>query len=415
MAGSSPFSYHQTPSYHSSSYLPKLEANFMRDFSCCGITLPSLHDLLQHYEECHAQQTAQPLPRSSQAGQSGQPTPGPSNKAAIAAGAVAAVQQQAQMAPRSSNRQDLTAHGNGPAMTGGPLSNGGMARFREPAQNQLGPFGRTPLPPVQDIEVVGDMDMDIDDEVNLREEDRRPRASQQQQQSQLHSLQQPALYQQNRSTLKPALPPLNVGGNNVVSPMQAHQGLRSSQSTTPSPSAHQNRSFQHNPTVSSVNTPTLSTQPSEQRQLQHNTFINHLSASRSRTPGGNPFDPTTSEMPTPVASYFPQSNSSFGLGPGSGYDMLDLCIDEPAKRLFSQNGSFANQQQYERFRLGGGQFGDERDINKKGKGQQKIGGSVENGGGMIMGDDPKPFRCPVVGCEKAYKNQNGLKYHKTVN
>ncbi|KAK3079647.1 Transcriptional regulator of ribosomal biogenesis proteins [Coniosporium uncinatum] len=24
----------------------------------------------------------------------------------------------------------------------------------------------------------------------------------------------------------------------------------------------------------------------------------------------------------------------------------------------------------------------------------------------------KPFRCPVIGCEKAYKNQNGLKYHK---
>lgn len=55
MTGTSPFSY-QSPSYHSSSYLPKLEANFFRDFSCCGQTLPSLHDLLQHYEEVHAQQ-----------------------------------------------------------------------------------------------------------------------------------------------------------------------------------------------------------------------------------------------------------------------------------------------------------------------------------------------------------------------
>lgn len=25
----------------------------------------------------------------------------------------------------------------------------------------------------------------------------------------------------------------------------------------------------------------------------------------------------------------------------------------------------------------------------------------------------KPFKCPVVGCEKSYKNQNGLKYHRT--
>jgi transcription factor SFP1 len=24
----------------------------------------------------------------------------------------------------------------------------------------------------------------------------------------------------------------------------------------------------------------------------------------------------------------------------------------------------------------------------------------------------KPFKCPVIGCEKTYKNQNGLKYHR---
>jgi transcription factor SFP1 len=29
------------------------EIRFCKDFSCCGITLPSLHDLLQHYEEVH--------------------------------------------------------------------------------------------------------------------------------------------------------------------------------------------------------------------------------------------------------------------------------------------------------------------------------------------------------------------------
>ena len=28
--------------------------------------------------------------------------------------------------------------------------------------------------------------------------------------------------------------------------------------------------------------------------------------------------------------------------------------------------------------------------------------------------EDKPFKCPVIGCEKAYKNQNGLKYHKSV-
>lgn len=33
--------------------LPRLEANFCKDFSCCGLVLDDLHDLLQHYEDHH--------------------------------------------------------------------------------------------------------------------------------------------------------------------------------------------------------------------------------------------------------------------------------------------------------------------------------------------------------------------------
>jgi hypothetical protein len=42
-------------------YMPKLEASFMRDFECCGQTLPTLRDLLEHYEAAHAQQTPQSI------------------------------------------------------------------------------------------------------------------------------------------------------------------------------------------------------------------------------------------------------------------------------------------------------------------------------------------------------------------
>ncbi|KAI8342160.1 hypothetical protein BC941DRAFT_415551 [Chlamydoabsidia padenii] len=31
----------------------ELEASYCRDFACCGLILNDLHDLLQHYEECH--------------------------------------------------------------------------------------------------------------------------------------------------------------------------------------------------------------------------------------------------------------------------------------------------------------------------------------------------------------------------
>jgi hypothetical protein len=37
-------------------------------------------------------------------------------------------------------------------------------------------------------------------------------------------------------------------------------------------------------------------------------------------------------------------------------------------------------------------------------------GNPQAAAAMMMGEEHKPFRCPVIGCEKAYKNQNGLKY-----
>lgn len=38
---------------NTTSYLPNLEANYCKDYSCCGQLLPTLHDLLRHYEEAH--------------------------------------------------------------------------------------------------------------------------------------------------------------------------------------------------------------------------------------------------------------------------------------------------------------------------------------------------------------------------
>lgn len=45
-----PFS---SPPSSSGSYLPNLEKQYCRDYNCCGQLLPGLHDLLRHYEEAH--------------------------------------------------------------------------------------------------------------------------------------------------------------------------------------------------------------------------------------------------------------------------------------------------------------------------------------------------------------------------
>ena len=107
------------------------------------------------------------------------------------------------------------------------------------------------------------------------------------------------------------------------------------------------------------------------------------------------------------------ANMQFPFGFGANDLGLDLCIDEPAKRLFSPNGGFNSQkslqQQFAQFGLGQGQHGNNSEMMRAYRQQQLM---AMNGGDMaatMMGEEHKPFKCPVIGCEKAYKNQNGLK------
>ncbi|KFY16835.1 hypothetical protein V492_01075 [Pseudogymnoascus sp. VKM F-4246] len=344
MAGTSPFPY-QSPSYHSSSYLPKLEANFMRDFSCCGHTLPTLHDLLQHYEECHAQQTPQSL-RTAAAQQQVRDQQQPNSKAAIASQAANSVQQQAQQQRQQQQQQRSQNGGFNTNKPAGGISTltGGIQQMRRqqsnpstPTQKSAQPSGGDDMDGVEDMEMddpVGPMDP-VDGSAN------RPAA----QQSMFGQQQRP-----NNMT--------NTGG-------MLHQGLR-----TP---AELDDDFS-----------------------TMNMDMNNI---------GN-MNMNTNNM-----------NFPYGFGNDLG---LELCIDEPAKRLFSPNGGFGNQkalqQQFAQFGLGNGQFANNDDLVRRLRQQQmmQMQGFGNGSAAMMMGgEEHKPFRCPVIGCEKAYKNQNGLKYHKT--
>jgi transcription factor SFP1 len=105
-----------------------------------------------------------------------------------------------------------------------------------------------------------------------------------------------------------------------------------------------------------------------------------------------------------------QSQGQFGRFTGNN-DMVDLCIDEPAKRLFSPSGGMGTPNAH--FKLSGAQYGPNSDIARRIREQQLLAG-VPDTTSILPNEEPKPFRCPVIGCEKAYKNQNGLKYHKAV-
>ncbi|MCJ1228215.1 Transcriptional regulator of ribosomal biogenesis proteins [Toensbergia leucococca] len=383
MQGTSPFPY-QSPSFHSSSYLPKLEANFMRDFSCCGQVLPSLHELLQHYEEQHAQQ----MPPSSQKHQMTQINTQPDSKAAIAAGAFETVQQQARQAQQQTrpSAPDRTSLASGSNQVG--AASGTQQR---PQSSTIG-FAPSQLQAGHDMDDVQDMEMDDDQTANVSQAQYSlpgpPRITQRSQFGQTASVQ---------------VTPLDINALNMGNSIQGHQGLRNSQPTTPVSAGRSGGFYQNNPTVSSVNTPTLTTHPLQQQQ------INTPDSSTPGTPGEleSGFIGDVGNMSMNNQQFLP-NQQHFGFDFGNGNDMLDLCIDEPAKRLFNPNGGFSQSTQYSPLKLDGGQYGENSELARTIREQQRMAGVPEPDGAIA-----KPFRCPVIGCEKAYKNQNGLKYHKS--
>ncbi|KAK6387138.1 uncharacterized protein PV06_07675 [Exophiala oligosperma] len=372
MSGTSPFAFN-SPSFQSASYLPKLEANFMKDFSCCGLTLPTLHDLLQHYEEAHAQKD--PSGNEHQ-------HPVPDSRAALAATTAAQVQQEAQQRSQQQHPQNTPGRpfGSQPSASQNPSRQTGFA---------------STLQTIPDMDTVEDMEMD---DIDGTDETTPP----------------PNMYTSNQSqaspqtsfnaTAQPQIPQLNT------SMMQGHQAFRQSTPSTPVASGRPNAAFQGN-NVSS----TLMANPMQQFQDLQNPYRGTPDSSAPGTPGElddglmNGMDDMS--MSNNLYSNMPNGFGGFGFGMNS--DMIDLCIDEPAKRLFSHGTQGMQSQNVIHNRLGSGQYGADSEIARTIRERQAAAGLPDTTTNILPHEEPKPFRCPVIGCEKAYKNQNGLKYHKT--
>jgi transcription factor SFP1 len=254
---------------------------------------------------------------------------------------------------------------------------GGIQLMRQQQQSQ-------PSTPVQkNLHEDEVEDMEMDDDITMDQSAETPvQPNPQVQQSMFGQQQRPAL---------------SLNANSMQ-----HSGLRTSQPPTPAASGF---GFQHNPTVSSVNTPTLSTRAMQQ------TFSPDSSV--PGTPAGEMEDDFSNMQRNMNMG---KMNMSFPFGYGQNDLGLDLCIDEPAKRLFSPNGGSNNQralqQQFAQFGVGQGQFANNNDLMAY-RQQQLMAmnemGNAQAAAALMMGEENKPFRCPVIGCEKAYKNLNGLK------
>ncbi|KAI1309834.1 hypothetical protein F5Y03DRAFT_382938 [Xylaria venustula] len=357
MTGTSPFAgVAQSPSFHSNSYIPKMEAEYLRDFVCCDLKLETMHDLLRHYETVHTGVNGQGNRNGS-----GVRMPhrlSVSSRPSISMGSgrpdSQGFQNQGQMSFGQPNR---IAGSNGASGMGFGSMHGGRQSMGMDSnkQSQLGGMQSN-----DDMDAVGDMEMD--DAVGLMELDDSSHRT----------------IQQTRQMFGQQRPQLQLNSSGMP------QALRTSQPPTPGASGF---GYQNNPTVSSVNTPTLTTNQS----------------SLGGTPDG---------IMDNSALDFMDLNSAVGNLNSSA--LSEYFIQDPAKRLYSPNGTSANQQrvlqqQMAQFGLDQSQFPNITDPTHLAALQRAIANPETF---TMPPEEDKPFKCPVIGCEKAYKNQNGLKYHK---
>ena len=390
----------------------------MRDFLCCGIVLATLHDLLQHYEESHVPEADLfMLQRQSQ-----QNLVPPDPKAAIAMNTAATIQQQApprqQQLFRPSQQSQVTSSQK-PSIDISQLNQTYSSNTRPVlGQNyQSLQFGmnnyQNTMAQSNDVDVADDMDMEMDDFPASNLGGMNVSSPMQGMFVPISDAQTPQRTQFGQAPVS-RVPPLDMQALNYGGGLQSHMGLKNSQPGTPISGGLPR--FVNNPTVSSVNTPTLSAHPKQPRHLQSpNTSV-------PGTPGeldpdfvgfvGNMSVVNNTARTRTVQPPF----ETYDIGPGDmrpDDEALNPCIDDPAQRLSNLNGGMNSGPPMSHRMLGSTQYGPDSELARRIRDQQKLAGLPDTMSGP-NNEEPKPFRCPVIGCEKAYKNQNGLKYHKGV-
>ncbi|RAL67892.1 hypothetical protein DID88_008617 [Monilinia fructigena] len=302
--------------------------------------------------ESHAQQTPASLRNNSSIVRARE-NPIPNGRSAIAAQATSAVHN----ITFSSNK---TSHHKQPRLSGLQMpqagaSVGGIQLMRQQQRSQ-------PATPIQKTnqgandEMDGVEDMEMDDAIGPMDSTSDTPVQNSHNHQPVQAAQQSMFGQQPRPTI------------NLNSTMQ-HSGLRTSQPPTPAASSF---GFQNNPTVSSVNTPTLTAQPMQQSQT---------------------FSPETSAPGTPS-----EMDADFTISNGGGF-----------------NNQRALQQQFAQFGLGQGQFANNADLMRAYQ-QQQLMASMNGMGdptGLMMAKSTSHLGVLSLDVKRLTRIKNGLKYHKT--
>lgn len=343
-------------SFHSSSYLPKMEANFWNNLKCCDTIFGNLHELVQHFETVHKQAPSH-LPYSNL----------PRRKSS------------------STNPADWNAHGNvrgvqpwaESRLSGMPTSRwAGAYQDTGRKQSTIG---------MQDMDTIGEMELDDD-----------------------HTMpgqgfegfdQQTDGYSSNTTP--------SIGHAMSDGSLKGDTGSPEHYQGQPSHATYSNNMY------SSMSQQLNSHQQQQQMpQMSQMQGYGHMNE-RLQANGGFQAQHNANAVPFNTQMFDRLSSNFKSMDVGSNNDMRDLCINEPAKNLYADDGTF-NSQQYPHFNFGGsmtnggGEITHNNDENAKKLQAQRLAAGI----GKQPTEEERPFKCPVIGCEKAYKNANGLRYHE---
>lgn len=372
MGGTSPYNV-QSPSYHSSSYLPKMEANFWNNLRCCDTGFGDLHELLQHFEEVHSQQPQTfPFKQSQSIGR---------RKASLAPGAATGLPTMGDASKPLNQVRGFQSAIDGKSA---------LSAFRSP---QLGPEmqNKSSLSNVQDMDTLGDMEMDDD--------------AQMQGIDQATPFTQPLdNFQQNNNN--------NQILNTSFSTYNDTSGFATPTPNTPVVGNQALPRQSNNPMVSSVNTPSLGNQSLYQNSNRATPDVDQVGTpDEADINFDEQFSMNNMQFNPQLLQGLNTDFSNMDFGAVGGNEMLDLCINDPAKALFSEQGGL-NTQQFPQFSFMNGANMANNEASRRLQAQQF--GAGFPGKARMAGEEERPFKCPVIGCEKAYKNANGLRYHEKV-
>lgn len=426
------FSAGSPPAAHNA-YLPNLEQQYCKDYSCCGLSLPGLHDLLRHYEEAHIATSPGTTMPATHAGY-------PASNTNAAASQHKRKSQQAvqQRQPQHTNYRNQPQHhqqqqhiiqqqphqrhnqGPGQAMSQQrvPLSpatattaHGNLSMGTGSSTSSTGATSSSQVPP--QLHLNGNLvDAVSTNDVFLQANNTHLSSSHNPHMLRRHD-QAAAMHNNNVAAQNGKIPitpqhSFNAYSLNIASNSKGAQA-----------SNRMNNMNLHN-NVPNSNINNMNKFPKFPNNMHAAMELDFMDEDII---GGDVDDPAFMRLSNPIAH---TTDGSFAAMNAARFNAMSMpTVGQPTPPPSTTTGTVPPHVIHDEEEDDDDDDDDDDEdddemavqstINTKTKSSQQNKGYIDDPARRLYvmdHEEHKPFKCPVIGCDKTYKNQNGLKYHK---